>query len=127
MERDFLSLCSNQEINNEPFKDSGFINVSAVKWPYFNKVSTHPYSMHFNGSEEDKAKMASGFIEKSFKHDGQGGIHFSMNPYPVQHDVHRPHDAEMFSVSNQAAGHPFLKNHFSPVGLVLLLVWLNHV
>ncbi|KAI5394536.1 protein TIFY 6B [Lathyrus oleraceus] len=121
MERDFLSLCSNQEINNEASKNSGFTKVSAVKWPYFNKVSVHPYLMPFNGSEEDKAKMtSSGFVEKSFKHDGQGGIHFSVNPYPVQHDVNRAHDVKMFSVSNQAisvpAGHPFVKNHFATVG-----------
>ncbi|GAU40724.1 hypothetical protein TSUD_14090 [Trifolium subterraneum] len=82
-----------------------------------NKVSAHPYLMPFNVSEEDKAKMtSSGFIEKSFKHDGQGGFHFSANPYHVQHDVNymnRPHDAKMFSVS---AGHPFLKNHFATFG-----------
>ncbi|XP_058724455.1 protein TIFY 6B-like isoform X2 [Vicia villosa] len=111
MERDFLSLCSNQEINNEASKDSGLRKVSAVKWPYFNKVSAHPYSMPFNVSEEDK---------KSFKHDGQDGVHFSVNPYPVHHDVNRAHDMKMFSVSNQAisvpAGHLFLKNHFATVG-----------
>jgi jasmonate ZIM domain-containing protein len=132
MERDFMGLSSKeslpiakQEINNEGFKDlGGFTKVSAVKWPFMNKVSGHPYLMPFNVSEEDKAKMtSSGFIEKSFKHDGQGGFHFSANPYHVQHDVNymnRPHDAKMFSVSNQAisvsAGHSFLKNHYATFG-----------
>ncbi|WJX10318.1 hypothetical protein P8452_01057 [Trifolium repens] len=103
MERDFMGLSSKeslpiakQEINNEGFKDlGGFTKVSAVKWPFMNKVSGHPYLMPFNVSEEDKAKMtSSGFIEKSFKHDGQ--------------------------VSNQAisvsAGHSFLKNHYATFG-----------
>ncbi|XP_045816823.1 protein TIFY 6B-like [Trifolium pratense] len=124
MERDFMGLSSKEslpttkhEINNEGSKDSGFTKVSAVKWPFMNKVSAHPYMMPFNVYEEDKAKMiSSGFIEKSFKHDGQGGFHFSANPYHVQHDVNymnRPHDAKMFSVS---AGHSFLKNHFATFG-----------
>ncbi|XP_012570604.1 protein TIFY 6B isoform X2 [Cicer arietinum] len=93
----------------------GFTQVSAVKWPFWNKVSAHSYLMPFNVSEEEKRATAGG-LQKSFKHDGQGGIHYSLNPYPVQHNVsyaNRPHDVKMFSVS---VGSPFLKNHFATVG-----------
>lgn len=62
-------------------------------------------------------------IQKSFNHDGQGGHHFSLTPFPVQHDVnsvHRPRDVKMFSVPNQAIsvsmGNPFLNNHFATGG-----------
>ena len=56
-------------------------------------------------------------IKKSFNHDGQqGGSHFSLAAYPMQHDMFsiRPHDAKLFSVANQQAipfsvGNPFLK------------------
>lgn len=127
MERDFLSLCSKEsspEINNEGSKNSGFTNVSAVKWPFLNKVSAHSYLTPLKVSEDDKAKMiSSGFIQNSFKHDGQGGIHFSVNQYPVQHNVNfmnRHHDVKMFPVSNQAnslsAVHPLLKNHLVTFG-----------
>ncbi|KEH40584.1 jasmonate zim-domain protein [Medicago truncatula] len=67
MERDFLSLCSKEsspEINNEGSKNSGFSNVSAVKWPFLNKVAVHSYLTPFKVSEDDKAKMiSSGFIQ----------------------------------------------------------------
>ncbi|KAJ1418406.1 Tify domain [Sesbania bispinosa] len=146
MERDFLGLRSKsneslsvpkEEINN----DGCFIKGSVVKWPFSNEVSAHPQLMSFNVSEDDKAKMrvsdsitSAGFLaipkdafdstqkragaelQKSFNHDGHGGIHFSLTPYPVQHDVNsvnHPHDVKMFSVS---MGHPFLKNHFVTVG-----------
>ncbi|GMN38488.1 hypothetical protein TIFTF001_007718 [Ficus carica] len=53
----------------------------------------------------------------------QGGTHFSLTAYPVQHDmysVHRPHDVKMFSVPNQAIsvsmGNPFLKDQFTTAG-----------
>jgi len=56
-------------------------------------------------------------------HDGQGGIHFSLTPYPALHDViymNRPHDVKMFSVPKQtiplSMGHPSLKNHFATAG-----------
>nr|AFK42062.1 unknown [Medicago truncatula] len=127
MERDFLSLCSKEsspEINNEGSKNSGFSNVSAVKWPFLNKVAVHSYLTPFKVSEDDKAKMiSSGFIQNSFKHDGQVGIHFSVNQYPVQHNVNfmnRHHDVKMFPISDQAnslsAVHPLLKNHLATFG-----------
>ncbi|KAJ1425372.1 Tify domain [Sesbania bispinosa] len=126
----------------------GFIKGSVVKWPFSNEVSAHPQLLSFNVSEDDKAKMrvfdsitSAGFwpsqemhltllrnvlglkLQKSFNHDGHGGIHFSLTPYHVQHDVNsvsHPHDVKMFSVSNQAIsvsmGHPFLKNHSVTVG-----------
>ncbi|KOM26841.1 hypothetical protein LR48_Vigan325s001300 [Vigna angularis] len=101
--------------------------------------------MSFKASQDDKTKkMLSGPItagllsiltprtafhgflllfHKSFNHDGQGGHHFSLTPFPVQHDVnsvHRPHDVKMFSVPNQAIsvsmGNPFLNNHFATGG-----------
>ncbi|XP_061349486.1 protein TIFY 6B-like isoform X2 [Gastrolobium bilobum] len=140
-----------EEMNNDidGCKDTGFTKGSVVKWPFLNKVSAHPHLMSFNVSQDDKTKMmgsdsitsaglfaipsldkfdsihkrAAGELQKSFNHDGQGGIHFSLTPYPVQHDVNyvnRPHDVKMVSVSNQAIsvslGHPFLKNHFVTVG-----------
>ncbi|XP_020219171.1 protein TIFY 6B isoform X1 [Cajanus cajan] len=143
MERDFLGLSSKEtlpvvkeEMNNDinGYKDSGFTNGAVVKWPFLNKVSVHPHlMMSFNAPQDDKAKFMvsdllakkrfSGEPQKSFNHDGQGGIHFSLTPYHVQHDVNsvnRPHDVKMFSVPNQAISvsmaHPSLKNHFATVG-----------
>ncbi|CAJ1932624.1 unnamed protein product [Sphenostylis stenocarpa] len=82
-----------------------------VKWPFMNKVSVHPHLMSFNAPQ------------KSVNHDGQGGIHFSLTPYPALDDVNsmnRPDDAKMFLVPNQAnsvpMGHPSPKNHFTTVG-----------
>ncbi|TKY69257.1 TIFY 6B [Spatholobus suberectus] len=131
------------------FTGGGFTNGAVVKWPFMNKVSVHPHLMSFNAPQDDKAKImvsdsitSAGFLavpsldvfdstkkraagepQKSVNHDGQSGIHFSLTPYPVQHDVNsvnRPHDVKMFSVPNQAIsvsmGHPSLKNHFATVG-----------
>ncbi|CAJ2674365.1 unnamed protein product [Trifolium pratense] len=94
MERDFMGLSSKEslpttkhEINNEGSKDSGFTKVSAVKWPFMNKVSAHPYMMPFNVYEEDKAKMiSSGFIENmngpNVKQPLVGGLSVT-KPHPV--------------------------------------------
>ncbi|KAG6765964.1 hypothetical protein POTOM_030027 [Populus tomentosa] len=53
----------------------------------------------------------------------QGGTHFSLTAYPVQHDVHsmhHPHDVKMFPVSNHAIpismGNHFFKNHYPATG-----------
>ncbi|KAK7308686.1 hypothetical protein VNO77_42306 [Canavalia gladiata] len=129
-----------EEMNNgNGCKDSGYMNGAVVKWPFLNKVSVHPHLMSFSASQDDKAKMmvsdsitSSGFSaiptfdtiqkcavgepQKSFNHDGQGGIHFSLTPYPVLHNVNsvnRSHGVKMFSGS---MGHPSLKNHFATVG-----------
>ncbi|KAJ1437889.1 Tify domain [Sesbania bispinosa] len=117
-----------------------FTKGSAAQWPFSNKVSAVPHLMSFKVSQDDKTKMlvsdpmtSAGFMtvlspdafdssqkssaaepQKSFNHNGQGGFHFSLTPYPVQHDV------KMFSVSNPAIsvslGNPFLKNHFATAG-----------
>ncbi|RDX93486.1 Protein TIFY 6B, partial [Mucuna pruriens] len=137
---------------NEVYVDGSFLGFTTgamVKWPFMNKVSVHPHLMPFNAPKDDKAKImvsdsiaSAGFFaipsldvfdsikkrtagepQKSVNHDGQGGIHFSLTPYPVQHDVNSvncSHDVEMFSVPNHAIslsmGHPSLKNHFATVG-----------
>ncbi|WVZ22730.1 hypothetical protein V8G54_001274 [Vigna mungo] len=130
------------------FVNLGFTKGSIAQWPFSNKVSAIPHLMSFKASQDDKTKkMLSGPItagllsvlsqdaiesshkrsagdtQKSFNHDGQGGHHFSLTPFPVQHDVnsvHRPHDVKMFSVPNQAIpvsmGNPFLNNHFATGG-----------
>lgn len=138
-----------EEINSDGFKDSGFTKGSGVQWPFSNKVSALPHFMSFNVGQEDKTRkttselhISSGFgpvptadafdqsqkramleFQKSFNHDRQGGTHFSLTAYPVQHDmysVHRPHDVKMFSVPNQAIsvsmGNPFLKDQFTTAG-----------
>ncbi|KAK7398887.1 hypothetical protein VNO78_10061 [Psophocarpus tetragonolobus] len=138
-----------EEINNDGCKDSGFTKGSIAQWPFSNKVSALPHLMSFKASQDDKTKKivsdpltSPGFIsifsqdafdssqkrsagepQKSFNHDGQGGLHFSLTPYPVQHymnSVNPPHDVKMFSVPNQAIsfslGNPFLKNHFATAG-----------
>ncbi|KAI4313738.1 hypothetical protein L6164_026694 [Bauhinia variegata] len=138
-----------EEITSDVCKDPGFTKGSIVQWPFSNKVSAVPHVVSFKASQDDKTKMmvsdsltSAGFmaisspdaydasqkrsaseLQKSFNHDGQGGFHFSLTPYPVQHDVHsvnRPRDVKMFSVSNQAIslsmGHPLMNNHFATVG-----------
>ncbi|XP_024030701.1 protein TIFY 6B [Morus notabilis] len=138
-----------EEINNDGFKDSGYTKGSVVQWPFSNKVSALPHFMSFKVGQEDKIRkttsethISSGFgpvstadafdqsqkramfeFQKSFNHDRQGGPHFSLTAYPVQHDmysVHRPHDVKMFSVPNQAIsvsmGNPFLKDQFPSAG-----------
>ncbi|XP_029128293.1 protein TIFY 6B isoform X1 [Cajanus cajan] len=148
MERDFMGLNSKEplavvkeEINDYAFKDSGFTKGSTEQWPFSNKVSALPYLMPFKVSQDDKAKKivsdpltSAGFMpilsqdafssgEPKKHHDRQGGLHFSLTPYPVQHDVNsvnHPHDVKMFSVFNQdisvSSGNPFLKNHFATAG-----------
>ncbi|XP_027920939.1 protein TIFY 6B-like isoform X1 [Vigna unguiculata] len=138
-----------EEINDDGYEDSsGFTKGSIAQWSFSNKVSSIPNLMSFKASQDDKTKkMLSGPItagllsilnqdaiesshkrsagesQKSFNRDGQGGPHFSLTPFPVQHDansVHRPHDVKMFSVPNQAIsvsmGNPFLNNHFATGG-----------
>lgn len=138
-----------EEINNDGFKDSGFTKGTGVQWPFSNKVSALPHFMSFKIRQEDKTRkttlephITTGFgpvptadtfdqsqkramleFQKSFNHDRQGGTHFSLTAYPVQHDmysVHRPHDMKMFSVPNQAIsvsmGNPFLKDQFTTAG-----------
>lgn len=138
-----------EEITNDGCKDSGFNKSSVAQWPFSNKVSALPHLMSFKVSQDDKTKKMgsdpltyAGFmaisnpdafdaaqkrsaaeIQKPFNHDGQGGIHFSLTPYPVPNDVHllnRSQDVKMFSAPNQAIsvsmGYPFLKNHFTTVG-----------
>jgi len=144
MERDFLGLGSKEplavvkeEVNNDGCTEPG------VQWQFSNKVSALSHLMSFKVVQEDKTQkiasdplMSSGFmnistadafdtsqnrskgeIQKSFNQDRQGGTHFSLTSYPVQHDVHRPHNVKMFSVSNQAisvsVGNPFFKNPFA--------------
>ncbi|KAF7808633.1 Protein TIFY 6B [Senna tora] len=147
-----------EEINNDGCKDSGFAKGSVVQWPFSNKVSALPHLMSFKVSQDDKTKKmvsdpmtSSGFmaisspdafeatqrrstseIQKPFNHDAQGGFHFSLTPYPVQHDVHslnRPHDVKMFSVPNQAIsvslGHPIMKNHFIAAGQNMAVANVN--
>ncbi|KAK9275996.1 hypothetical protein L1049_005527 [Liquidambar formosana] len=128
-------------------KDSGFALGSGIQWPFSNKVSALPHFMSFKAAQEDKPKKivadplaSSGFmsistadafdpshkrttgeIQKTFNHDRQGGNHFSMTAYPVQHEVHsvhRPHDAKMFPVSNISVSmsNPFFKTHFGTTG-----------
>ncbi|XP_027360100.1 protein TIFY 6B-like isoform X2 [Abrus precatorius] len=138
--KESLSVLKEEMNNGNGCKDSGFTNGAAVKWPFLDKVSVHPHlMMSFSASQDDKAKMkvsdsvkSSGFFaipsldafdsikkrtaaepqQKSFNHDGKGGIHFSLTQHDVN-TVNRPHDMKMFSVS---MGHPLLKNHFSTVG-----------
>ncbi|CAJ1936819.1 unnamed protein product [Sphenostylis stenocarpa] len=140
-----------KEINDDGYEDSGIVPVllgSIAQWPFSNKVSALPHLMSFKASQDDKTKnivsdpITSGLLsilsqdaiessqkrfagepQKSFNHDGHGGRHFSLTPYPVQHDtnsVNHPHDVKMFSVPNQAIsvslGNPFLKNHFATAG-----------
>ncbi|BAT72742.1 Protein TIFY 6B Jasmonate ZIM domain-containing protein [Vigna angularis] len=137
-----------EEINVDGYEGSGFTKGSIAQWPFSNKVSAIPHLMSFKASQDDKTKKmlsgpitagllsilsqdaiesshkrSSGDTQKSFNHDGQGGHHFSLTPFPVQHDVnsvHRPHDVKMFSVPNQAIsvsmGNPFLNNHFATGG-----------
>ncbi|KAL9330240.1 hypothetical protein ACSQ67_005243 [Phaseolus vulgaris] len=136
-----------EEINDDSYEDSG-IKGSIAQWPFSNKVSALPHLMPFKASQDDKTKKivsgpitagllsifsqdalestqkcSAGEPQKSFNHDGQGGHHFSMTPFSVQHDmnsVNRPLDVKMFSVPNQAIsaslGSPFLKDHFSTAG-----------
>nr|XP_025690865.1 protein TIFY 6A isoform X1 [Arachis hypogaea] len=131
MERDFMGLSSKEplvvkeEINDDGSKDSGFTKGSTAQWLFSSKVSAVPHLMSFKVSQDEKPfdstlKFPAPELQKSFNHNGQGGFHFSMTPYPVQHDVNsvnRPHDVKMFSVSNQAisvsVGNPYLKNHFA--------------
>ncbi|KAH1236017.1 hypothetical protein GmHk_08G021330 [Glycine max] len=134
--------------------DLGFTKGRIAQWPFSNKVSALPHLMSFKASQDDKTKKivsdpltSAGFMsilsqeafdssqkrcagepQKSFNHDGQGRLHFSLTPYPVQHDVNsvnRPHDVKMLSVPNQAIslslGNPFLKNDFATAGQKLLL------
>nr|AGV54585.1 hypothetical protein [Phaseolus vulgaris] len=137
-----------EEINDDSYEDSGFRKGSIAQWPFSNKVSALPHLMPFKASQDDKTKKivsgpitagllsifsqdalestqkcSAGEPQKSFNHDGQGGHHFSMTPFSVQHDmnsVNRPLDVKMFSVPNQAIsaslGSPFLKDHFSTAG-----------
>ncbi|XP_061344972.1 protein TIFY 6B-like isoform X2 [Gastrolobium bilobum] len=129
-----------EEMNDDGCNDSGFTKGSVAQWPFSNKVSALPNLMSFKVSQDDKTKnmvsdpiTSTGFLTilsqdafdssqkrsageplKSFNHDGQGGFHFSLAPYPAQHDmkyVTCPHDdVKTFSVSS---GKPFLKNHFA--------------
>ncbi|XP_042985154.1 protein TIFY 6B-like isoform X2 [Carya illinoinensis] len=135
MERDFLGLSSKEslavvkeEIHNDGCKDPG------VQWQFSNKVSALSHLMSF----KTDALMSSGITNISttdafdtskkrsvaeiqfLNHNRQGGTHFSLTSYHLQHDVHlvhRPHDVKMFSVANQAisapVGNPFFKNHFA--------------
>ncbi|XP_041014647.1 protein TIFY 6B-like isoform X2 [Juglans microcarpa x Juglans regia] len=136
MERDFLGLSLKEslavvkeEIHNDGCKDPG------LQWQFSNKASALSHLMSF----KTDALMSSGFTNIStttdafdtskkrsvgeiqfLNHDKQGGTHFSLTYYPVQHDahfVHHPHDVKMFSVANQAisipVGNPFFKNHFA--------------
>ncbi|MED6204450.1 hypothetical protein PIB30_009463 [Stylosanthes scabra] len=135
MERDFMGLSSKEpqavvkeEITDDASKDSGFSKGSTAQWVFSSKVSAVPHLMSFKVSQDDKPfdstqNCPASQLQKSFNHNGQGGFHFSMTPYPVQHDVNsvnRPHDVKMFSVSNQAisvsGGNPYLKNHFATAG-----------
>ncbi|KAH7516295.1 hypothetical protein FEM48_Zijuj10G0120100 [Ziziphus jujuba var. spinosa] len=124
-----------EEIHNDSCKDPGNTRGSGMQWPFSNKVSALPHLMSFKMGQEDKTRkmvseplMSSGFlpmatadafdsskkrsmseIQKSFNHDRQGGTHFSLTAYPVQHDmhsVHRPHDVKMLSLSNPAVSVP---------------------
>ncbi|MED6180512.1 hypothetical protein PIB30_011029 [Stylosanthes scabra] len=132
MERDFMGLSSKEpqavvkeEITDDASKDSGFSKGSTPQWFFSSKVSAVPQLMSFKVSQDDKPfdstqKCPAPELQKSFNHNGQGGFHFSMTSYPVQHDVNsvnRPHDVKMFSVSNQtisvSVGNPYLKNHFA--------------
>ncbi|XP_004503370.1 protein TIFY 6B-like isoform X3 [Cicer arietinum] len=117
-----------EEINDVGCKNSSFMKGSAAQWPFYNKVSNPTHLMSFKVSQDDnKTKIlsdpitsAAGFMsvlsptafdsshkrsaaehQKCLNHDGQGGFHFSLTPYPIQHDV------KMFSVSN---------NHFVTTG-----------
>ncbi|KAG5240506.1 hypothetical protein OIU76_013884 [Salix suchowensis] len=108
MERDFLGLSSKEplaavkeEVNADGCKETG----SGMQWPFSNKVSTLRHS--------------TAEIQKLFNLNRQGGTHFSLTAYPVQHDVHsmhHPHDAKMFPVSNHAipisTGNHIFKNHY---------------
>ncbi|KAI5579921.1 hypothetical protein POPTR_008G133400v4 [Populus trichocarpa] len=112
MERDFLGLSSREplavvkeEVNADGCKESG----SGMQWPFSNKVSTPRHS--------------TAEIQKLFNLNRQGGTHFSLTAYPVQHDVHsmhHPHDVKMFPVSNHAIpismGNHFFKNHYPATG-----------
>ncbi|XP_062171387.1 protein TIFY 6B-like isoform X2 [Alnus glutinosa] len=134
-----------EEVNNDGYTDPGCTECAGVQWQFSNKVSALSHLMSFKIVQEDKTKniasdplMSSGFMNistadafdasqkrsmgeiQSFNQDRQGGTHFSLTSYPVQHDVHsvhRPHNVKMFSVSNQAisvsVGNPFFKNHFA--------------
>ncbi|KAJ6989506.1 protein TIFY 6B-like isoform X1 [Populus alba x Populus x berolinensis] len=112
MERDFLGLSSKEplavvkeEVNADGCKESG----SGMQWPFSNKVSAPRHS--------------TAEIQKLFNLNRQGGTHFSLTAYPVQHDVHsmhHPHDVKMFPVSNHAIpismGNHFFKNHYPATG-----------
>ncbi|XLR27546.1 uncharacterized protein LOC110263786 [Arachis ipaensis] len=88
----------------------GFTKGSTAQWLFSSKVSAVPHLMSFRVSQDEKPfdstlKFPAPELQKSFNHNGQGGFHFSMTPYPVQHDVNsvnRPHDVKIFSISNQA-------------------------
>ncbi|GMP59303.1 hypothetical protein CsSME_00022636 [Camellia sinensis var. sinensis] len=145
MERDFLGLNSKDSVvvvkeeAVEGCKDSAFSKGSGVQWPLSNKVSALPHFMSFKvAQDETKPKVmsdplaASGFMsistadafdttrkhrsgETQKVHDGQGGVHFSMTNYPVQHNalpMHFSHDVKMLPAANSMSN-PFFKTHFS--------------
>lgn len=129
----------------EGTRDSGYTKCSGMQWPFLYKAPANPHFMSFKASQEDKPKkvgsdVSSGFmpkstadafdssqkrttgeIQKSFNHDRQGGTHFSVKAYPIQpeaHAIHRPHDFNMFPVSNisLSMNNPFFKTHFAATG-----------
>ncbi|KAL7260274.1 hypothetical protein ACSBR1_006028 [Camellia fascicularis] len=145
MERDFLGLNSKDSVvvvkeeAVDGCKDSAFSKGSGVQWPLSNKVSALPHFMSFKVAQDEmKPKVmsdpvaSSGFMsistadafdttrkhrsgETQKVHDGQGGAHFSMTNYPVQHNalpMHFSHDLKMLPAANSMSN-PFFKTHFS--------------
>nr|QIZ03056.1 JASMONATE ZIM-domain protein 4-1 [Fragaria x ananassa] len=137
-----------EENHDDGGRDSGLTRSAGAHWPFSNKISAIP-QVSFRGAQEDKTKkmvpdsfLSSRFMpistsdafdpsqkrptfdaQKYINHDRQGGTHFSLTAYPMQHDmqsVYRPYDMKMFSVSNQGItvpmGNPYLKNHFASMG-----------
>ncbi|EEF28366.1 conserved hypothetical protein [Ricinus communis] len=136
-----------EEVNSDGYKEIGFSKVSGIQWPFLNKVSSLPHLMPFKAAQEDKTKrivsdsiVPSGFlsiatvdaldpsqkqvaeIQRSFNLERQGGNHFTLASYPLQHDVHSVHhpDVKVFPVPNYTSSistsHSFFKNHYATTG-----------
>nr|DAD35744.1 TPA_asm: hypothetical protein HUJ06_006384 [Nelumbo nucifera] len=136
----------------EEIKDAGknaaFMRGPGMQWPFSNKVSALPHFMPFKAGQDDRAKkiifdpFASGFIptiatadafdankqtsgiaQKSFNFDRQGGTHYAMAAYPLQHvDAHatnHPPDVRMFPANQTisiAMNNLFIKTQNTTMG-----------
>ncbi|KAF8407605.1 hypothetical protein HHK36_006739 [Tetracentron sinense] len=131
-------------------RDSASMRGSGMQWPFSKKVSSLHQFMSFQAAQEDRTRKivydplkSSGFmpistveafdsnqnplpgvVQKQFNLNRQGGTHYAMATYPVQHvdahSNHRPHEAGMLLVSNQitsvGTSNPFFKTSVATTG-----------